>query len=73
MATSCDHCGHRDNEVKSGTGISEYGTMINLRLVDPSDLSRDILKVCVILLSEYLLFFLKHTTLAIVLTLLGIT
>ena len=51
MATSCDHCGHRDSEVKSGTGISEHGTTINLRLVDPSDLSRDILKVRIILLS----------------------
>lgn len=45
MATSCDHCGHRSNEVKAGTGVSERGSRITLRLTDPSDLSRDILKV----------------------------
>lgn len=45
MATNCDNCGHRSNEVKSGAGISEYGTKIELQLTDPSDLSRDILKV----------------------------
>lgn len=44
MATVCDSCGYRSNEVKSGTGISPKGTKITLRLMDPSDLSRDILK-----------------------------
>ena len=33
------------NEVKSGAGVSEKGTRITLYLTDPSDLSRDILKV----------------------------
>ena len=45
MATTCDACGHRDNEVKSGTGIADEGTRIELRLTDTSDLTRDILKV----------------------------
>lgn len=45
MATTCDYCGKKTNEVKSGAGISETGTRINLKLTDPSDLSRDILKV----------------------------
>jgi len=45
MATVCDVCGKRDNEVKSGTGIEPTGTRITLRLTDASDLSRDILKV----------------------------
>lgn len=45
MATVCDACGKRDNEVKSGTGIEPTGTRITLRLTDASDLSRDILKV----------------------------
>jgi len=45
MATSCEYCGYRTNEVKSGTGISKHGTKIELKLTDPSDLSRDILKV----------------------------
>ena len=45
MATNCEYCGYRSNEVKSGSGVSEHGTRIKLRLTDPSDLSRDILKV----------------------------
>ena len=45
MATTCDSCGHRDNEVKSGTGIADEGTRIELRLTDVSDLTRDVLKV----------------------------
>ena len=45
MATNCDACGHHSNEVKSGTGVSEHGTRIKLKLTDTTDLSRDILKV----------------------------
>ena len=45
MATTCDACGHRDNEVKSGTGVADKGTRIELQLTDTSDLTRDILKV----------------------------
>lgn len=46
MSTNCDHCGYRDNEVKSGGAISEKGKHITLRVEDREDLSRDILKVC---------------------------
>ena len=45
MATVCESCGHRDNEVKGGTCINEKGCRISLHLTEPSDLSRDILKV----------------------------
>lgn len=45
MATTCDYCGHKSNEVKSGAGISEKGIRINLELTEPNDLNRDILKV----------------------------
>ena len=45
MATVCDVCGKRDNEVKSGSGIEPRGTRITLRITDVSDLTRDILKV----------------------------
>lgn len=45
MATNCDYCGWRTNEVKPGSGICDQGTKISLRLTDPSDLTRDILKV----------------------------
>ena len=45
MSTNCEHCGYRDNEVKSGAAISEKGKKIILKVEDEDDLSRDILKV----------------------------
>ena len=45
MALTCDTCGYCPNEVKSRAGVSAKGTRITLHLTDPSDLSRDILKV----------------------------
>ena len=45
MSTNCDACGYRDNEVKSGSAISEKGKKIVLKVEDREDLSRDILKV----------------------------
>ncbi|NWR59205.1 ZPR1 protein, partial [Bucorvus abyssinicus] len=44
MATNCDSCGHRTNEVKSGGAIEPQGTRITLRITDPADMTRDILK-----------------------------
>ncbi|KAG6873049.1 hypothetical protein C0995_003806 [Termitomyces sp. Mi166 len=44
MSTNCDRCGYRDNEVKSGSAISEKGKRIALKVEDREDLSRDILK-----------------------------
>ncbi|KAJ1922002.1 nucleolar zinc-finger protein [Mycoemilia scoparia] len=44
MSTTCDHCGYKSNEVKSGGAISAKGTRITLKLVDEEDLSRDLLK-----------------------------
>lgn len=43
MATTCDACGHKSNEVKSGTGIAPKGIRYTLTMNDPSDLNRDIL------------------------------
>ncbi|CAF0812389.1 unnamed protein product [Rotaria sp. Silwood1] len=43
MATSCDVCGHKSNEVKSGTGIAPKGIRYRLIMNDPIDLNRDIL------------------------------
>jgi zinc finger protein len=45
MSTNCEICGYRDNEVKSGSAISEKGKKITLKVEDSEDLSRDILKV----------------------------
>ncbi|KAM9217155.1 zinc finger protein ZPR1 [Leptosomus discolor] len=44
MATHCESCGHRTNEVKSGGAIEPQGTRITLRITDPSDMTRDVLK-----------------------------
>ncbi|KAJ9096577.1 hypothetical protein QFC19_007109 [Naganishia cerealis] len=44
MSTNCEHCGYRDNEVKSGAAISDKGKKIILKVEDEEDLSRDILK-----------------------------
>lgn len=44
MATNCEACGHRTNEVKSGGATEALGTKITLRITDPSDLTRDLLK-----------------------------
>lgn len=44
MATNCDSCGHKTNEVKSGGGIEEQGVRIEVKISDRSDFSRDVLK-----------------------------
>lgn len=44
MSTNCDNCGYRDNEIKSGSAISDKGKRITLKVEDREDLSRDILK-----------------------------
>ena len=43
MATTCDICGHKSNEVKSGSGISSGGIRYRLVMTDTTDLDRDIL------------------------------
>lgn len=44
MATVCDACGAKTNEVKAGGGIEPQGKKITLKLTDPTDMSRDVLK-----------------------------
>ncbi|KAF8586435.1 zf-ZPR1-domain-containing protein [Ramaria rubella] len=44
MSTNCENCGYKDNEVKSGSAISDKGQKITLKVEDRDDLSRDILK-----------------------------
>uniref|UniRef100_A0A8C5L4U8 Zinc finger protein ZPR1 n=1 Tax=Jaculus jaculus TaxID=51337 RepID=A0A8C5L4U8_JACJA len=44
MATNCESCGHRTNEVKSGGAVEPLGTKITLHITDPSDMTRDLLK-----------------------------
>lgn len=45
MATSCDACGHKTNEVKSGAGIEPKGVHIEVDVRNKEDLTRDVLKV----------------------------
>lgn len=54
MATNCDSCGHRTNEVKSGGATEEVGTKITLHITDASDMTRDVLKseTCAVLIPE---------------------
>lgn len=44
MSTNCNNCGYRDNEVKSGSAISDKGRKLTLKVEDSEDLTRDILK-----------------------------
>ncbi|XP_071957495.1 zinc finger protein ZPR1-like [Antedon mediterranea] len=44
MASHCESCGDRSNEVKAGGGIEPQGTEITLNITDPIDLNRDVLK-----------------------------
>lgn len=44
MATTCDYCGYKSNEVKSGGALSPQGKRITLKLQSEEDLNRDILK-----------------------------
>ncbi|KAF5280863.1 hypothetical protein FQR65_LT03012 [Abscondita terminalis] len=44
MATVCDACGNRTNEVKSGTGIEPQGVRIEIDVSTKEDLCRDLLK-----------------------------
>ncbi|XP_023022950.2 zinc finger protein Zpr1 [Leptinotarsa decemlineata] len=44
MATNCDVCGSKTNEVKSGSGIEEKGLKIEVDINSKDDFSRDLLK-----------------------------
>ncbi|KAB0804167.1 hypothetical protein PPYR_01137 [Photinus pyralis] len=44
MATVCDTCGNRTNEVKSGSGVEPLGVRIEVDVSNKNDLCRDLLK-----------------------------
>lgn len=44
MATVCEVCGNKTNEVKSGGGIEEKGIKFEVRVENKEDLTRDVLK-----------------------------
>lgn len=54
MATNCDACGHRTNEVKSGSGIDEKGVRITVKIESEDQLKYDVVKsdICSIEIPE---------------------
>lgn len=44
MATVCDACGHKTNEVKGGGGIEAQGVKLEITIKSKNDFSRDVLK-----------------------------
>ena len=44
MCFTCDKCGYKTTEIKGGGAISKHGLRITLKVLQPSDLNRDILK-----------------------------
>jgi zinc finger protein len=44
MNTTCDACGYKSNDVKTGGEIPEKGRKVTVRVLKPEDLARDILK-----------------------------
>lgn len=44
MNTTCEACGYKSNDVKTGGEIPEKGRKVTLRVCKPEDLARDILK-----------------------------
>ncbi|KAI9755740.1 MAG: hypothetical protein M4579_004170 [Chaenotheca gracillima] len=44
MSTSCEMCGYRTSEVKTGGAVPSLGRRITLKVQKPEDLGRDILK-----------------------------
>lgn len=45
MATNCEACGNRSNEVKAGGGIEPQGVRLEVKVSTPEDFTRDVLKV----------------------------
>lgn len=44
MSFSCEHCGYHNNEIQSGEAVQEHGTEIVLKVADPVDLRRQLVK-----------------------------
>ena len=44
ISTTCDHCGYRTSEVKTGGAVPDKGRRIILKVLEHVDLSRDVLK-----------------------------
>ncbi|KHJ79939.1 ZPR1 zinc finger domain protein, partial [Oesophagostomum dentatum] len=44
MAMTCDNCGHKTSEVKSGGPIKDHGCRLSITIKEDADLARDVLK-----------------------------
>lgn len=56
MATVCEECGYRTNEVKPGGGIEKQGMKITVNISTPEDLNRDILKVFINFVIQFTIY-----------------
>lgn len=54
MATNCDACGSRTNEIKPGAGIEPKGARITLKIKNDEDLKKDVVRsdTCNIIIPE---------------------
>lgn len=55
MASACDACGYKSNEVKAGGAMEPLGTRINFVMTDVTDLTRDVLtsETCIVSIPEF--------------------
>ncbi|KHJ78825.1 ZPR1 zinc finger domain protein [Oesophagostomum dentatum] len=44
MAMTCDNCGHKTSEVRSGGPIKDHGCRLSITIREDADLARDVLK-----------------------------
>ena len=60
----CENCGFKNNEVQTAGKIQDFGCIISLKLTDPKDIQRDIVKseyavISIIFIKKYLNYNLK--------------
>lgn len=44
MSNACDTCGYRSSDIKAGGGVSDKGSHLILKVSEPDDLRRDVIK-----------------------------
>jgi len=44
MAFTCEHCGYRSSDVKTGGGVSDHGKKMTLKVEGEEDMNRDCFK-----------------------------
>ena len=44
MSFNCNHCGHQNNEIQSGSQVPDLGIRYKVKIIQTQDLSRQIVK-----------------------------